>query len=333
MSELVFYKEAVICIFVIGILFGLYLASFAHCLRWLIFQDGGWKIRKKINWVMLGITTYLSLYSTANFWDVIFLNFPFSSSRRRIEFLWLHFFLWFDLAASVRHIRNQLNYSIDWTVFFSIGRHVPVRSINHRRRPRMWHVLWWRVLLCWGYSILLDISLLGGFRQIMACYISTSGSVDILPSQRHHSELLWRRRSDHRYPRSNSTMPVKRTVEDVLFNQHRNKHIYDMYGFYLLSPYFWQAETPEYIAAIVFRIWRVWRMARSNKTGTSQNLYRLCRILTESGILYTLSSLFYLISFFLPINTVTTTVMNGVAGPLVSFLPISLVYILNVERH
>ncbi|KAM6502577.1 hypothetical protein JOM56_002554 [Amanita muscaria] len=54
----------VVAIFVQAILFGLYLASLAHCLRWQLVDDEGWRLRTKINWAMLIIAIFLFLLLT-----------------------------------------------------------------------------------------------------------------------------------------------------------------------------------------------------------------------------------------------------------------------------
>ena len=56
----------VIAVFVQSILYGLYSATFVHCIRWLTFNDDGWKLREKMNWFMILMTTLLFIFSTAN---------------------------------------------------------------------------------------------------------------------------------------------------------------------------------------------------------------------------------------------------------------------------
>ena len=46
---------------------GLYLVSLAHCLRWLVIADEGWKWRKKINWPFLIITILVFTLTTIGF--------------------------------------------------------------------------------------------------------------------------------------------------------------------------------------------------------------------------------------------------------------------------
>ncbi|KIL60085.1 hypothetical protein M378DRAFT_130858 [Amanita muscaria Koide BX008] len=52
----------VVSIFVQAILFGLYLASLAHCLRWQLVDDEGWRLRTKINWAMLINDSHFPLF-------------------------------------------------------------------------------------------------------------------------------------------------------------------------------------------------------------------------------------------------------------------------------
>ncbi|KIL66577.1 hypothetical protein M378DRAFT_123733 [Amanita muscaria Koide BX008] len=61
-------EAKVIALAVQAIMFGLYLATLAHCLRWLVYEDEGWKLRprNRINWVMLGLTLAIFAFSTAD---------------------------------------------------------------------------------------------------------------------------------------------------------------------------------------------------------------------------------------------------------------------------
>ena len=56
----------VIPLFVQAVMFGSYLATLVHCLRWIVYDDEGWKVRKKVNWGMLAITLFVFLSSTTN---------------------------------------------------------------------------------------------------------------------------------------------------------------------------------------------------------------------------------------------------------------------------
>ena len=58
------YTEvAVIATTIQAILFGLYITTFLLCLRWLVYEDDGWVIRKDIKWPMLTVTVILFVFS------------------------------------------------------------------------------------------------------------------------------------------------------------------------------------------------------------------------------------------------------------------------------
>ena len=61
-----FIEESLIPLFPQAILYGLYLGTSVHCLRWLMFDDKDWNIRKKIKWPMLTITILLFILMTIN---------------------------------------------------------------------------------------------------------------------------------------------------------------------------------------------------------------------------------------------------------------------------
>jgi len=54
--------------FVMALFYGLYLATFFHCLRWHLFTDEGWTLRdrKSIHWTMFGATCTLFALCTIN---------------------------------------------------------------------------------------------------------------------------------------------------------------------------------------------------------------------------------------------------------------------------
>jgi hypothetical protein len=58
-----------------SIFYGLYTATFVHCTRWLIFDDDGWKLRQKMNWIMILMTTLIFIFSTMNLGTSIPLTF------------------------------------------------------------------------------------------------------------------------------------------------------------------------------------------------------------------------------------------------------------------
>ena len=55
-----------ISLFTQATLYGLYVATLIHCLRWLIYTDDGWKQRDRVNKLMLITTILIFLLSTAN---------------------------------------------------------------------------------------------------------------------------------------------------------------------------------------------------------------------------------------------------------------------------
>jgi len=59
-------QQHVSSVFIAALFFGLYLASLLPCLRWLIWADEGWKLRKNIHWTILGIALFIFACSTAN---------------------------------------------------------------------------------------------------------------------------------------------------------------------------------------------------------------------------------------------------------------------------
>ena len=53
-------------LFTQAVLYGLYVASLIHCLRWLVYTDEGWKQRDRVNKLMLTTTIIIFLCSTVN---------------------------------------------------------------------------------------------------------------------------------------------------------------------------------------------------------------------------------------------------------------------------
>ncbi|KAF8185151.1 hypothetical protein BJ912DRAFT_973717 [Pholiota molesta] len=56
--------QDVASIFVGALFYGLYLTTLFHCIRWLVFTDEGWKVRKRISWTMLSTTVALWVLAT-----------------------------------------------------------------------------------------------------------------------------------------------------------------------------------------------------------------------------------------------------------------------------
>ena len=57
---------SLIALFTQATLYGLYVATLIHCLRWLIYTDDGWKQRDGVNKLMLITTVVIFLLSTVN---------------------------------------------------------------------------------------------------------------------------------------------------------------------------------------------------------------------------------------------------------------------------
>src|ERR1700759_2196011 len=53
-------------LFMQAALYGLYVATLIHCLRWLVYTDDGWKQRDGVNKFMLITTILIFLLSTVN---------------------------------------------------------------------------------------------------------------------------------------------------------------------------------------------------------------------------------------------------------------------------
>lgn len=61
--------QNVAMVFVDALLYGIYFITLLHCIRWLVFADEGWQLRRKkdIQWTMLLATLLLFSLSLANF--------------------------------------------------------------------------------------------------------------------------------------------------------------------------------------------------------------------------------------------------------------------------
>ena len=63
-----FFEESFLPLFPQSVLYGLYVGTSVHCVRWLLFDDGDWNVRKKINWTMLTTAIVLFILLTVNLW-------------------------------------------------------------------------------------------------------------------------------------------------------------------------------------------------------------------------------------------------------------------------
>lgn len=61
--------QNVAIVFIDALLYGIYFTTLLHCVRWLVFADEGWKLRRKmdIQWAMLLATLLLFFFSLGNF--------------------------------------------------------------------------------------------------------------------------------------------------------------------------------------------------------------------------------------------------------------------------
>ncbi|KAM6502913.1 hypothetical protein JOM56_002890 [Amanita muscaria] len=215
--------------FLQAILFGLYLASLAHCLRWQILDDEGWRLRKKISWAMLIVAVLLFLFSTID----------------------LAISLYMTIAAVQGDIRS---YSYPWAV-----------------------------------NTVLEISsmLITDAVLIYRCWVVYARSLRIvcLPI------LFWI---------SFFTSSILCTFYyTVLLNPKNAESAFHatilQYRFYILL-YCANIATNIYATtAIVFRILKVAKGNSSNSNG-SKRLHNVCRILAESGILFTSTSILSLVA-------------------------------------
>ena len=57
---------SLIALFTQATLYGHYVTTLIHCLRWLIYSDDGWKQRDRVNKLMLIATVVIFLLSTVN---------------------------------------------------------------------------------------------------------------------------------------------------------------------------------------------------------------------------------------------------------------------------
>ena len=56
----------VAALFVQAVLYGVFVSTLAHSFRWIFYNEEGWKLRDKINWAMVAISTLVFSFSTAD---------------------------------------------------------------------------------------------------------------------------------------------------------------------------------------------------------------------------------------------------------------------------
>ncbi|KAM6492146.1 hypothetical protein JOM56_011870 [Amanita muscaria] len=226
--------RTIISSFVTAILFGLYLAGFVHCVRWLLFEDEGWRARKKVNWTLVIATLLIFFFAT----------------------------VWFSMAV-VGILQGP--------VYIRLGSPVPANT-------------WVEIILTssacyWSVLIIIDCV------QIHRCWIVFSKSWIIIC----FPLALW----CYCLICAITTFYCDLGAVTVVIWQSSRGLAHAM----CLGPYPNVMRLGFYICNIVVSIYttcalvyQIWHAAKNNRVGTNR-LYRICRILTESGILYTLSSI------------------------------------------
>ena len=68
MSPLPSPDQTVAIAFLVALFFGIYLSTFFHCMRWLLFTDQGWELRKRgeVQWSMTCVALAIFTLSVTN---------------------------------------------------------------------------------------------------------------------------------------------------------------------------------------------------------------------------------------------------------------------------
>ncbi|KAF8636429.1 hypothetical protein AX17_003611 [Amanita inopinata Kibby_2008] len=214
-----FTEAAVIATFVQAILYGLYISTLLHCLRWLTFRDEGWSLRKDIKWPMLIVTIAIFALSTSD--------------------------IAASLVSTLRSLRHQGTILFTGIITFTLESLAAVIT-DAVLVFRCWVVYSksWRIAILPLLLLLVNVALL-----IITTYLAT-----INLTQRHDAVF---RRLDH--------------LNEAFYACTIAINIYAT-------------------SAIIFRIWSV---ARKNNT-SGHRLRFTIRIVAESGLLYTLTSIMLL---------------------------------------
>ncbi|KIL69150.1 hypothetical protein M378DRAFT_157375 [Amanita muscaria Koide BX008] len=228
-----------------AVFFGLYSASFIHCVRWLLFEDEGWRIRKKLNWTLVTTTLLVFFLSTALFcavpMQVIYTGSSFGGPIQDSSIVGNspYYLALATLDSSV----------IQWSILMVMDSVMILRCWIVFSKN--WFVICFPVVM-WCFCLICAI-------LSFCCYVEIPGLFDVVSSDS-TLHLCFK-------PFMNIMPPLAFYVCNIVINIYTT-------------------------SALVYKIWR----AVKNNVGTN-HLYRICRILTESGILYTLSSLVYLTSW------------------------------------
>ncbi|KAM6492172.1 hypothetical protein JOM56_011896 [Amanita muscaria] len=260
-----FYHNHILWFLQPTIFIGLYFASFIHCVRWLLFEDEGWRLRKKINWMLVTTTLLVFFFSIALFCAVVMqtiINVPDVADLD-------------SMLANLRPVLATLDSSvIQWSILMVID-----SVMIHRCWivfSKDWFVICFPIVL-WCFCLMCAI--LSAY-----CYFGMffkSNSIAIPVVQMCFMESY------------TPMMPLAFYICNIVINMYTT-------------------------SVLVYKIWRV----ATNNAGTNR-LYRICRILTESGILYTLSSLIFLISWaYLNSSPDSTQMLYTQPGESALFLPV-----------
>jgi len=80
-------RTFLIATFTQGIFYGVYMTTLAHSLRWLLFEDEGWKAqpRRRVNWPMLAVTLILFVFATVDLGVTLRITFALVSGETLIS--------------------------------------------------------------------------------------------------------------------------------------------------------------------------------------------------------------------------------------------------------
>ena len=80
-------KSFLIATFVQAIFYGVYITTLAHSLRWLLYEDEGWKAqsRGRVNWPMLAVTLLLFAFATVDLGVTLRITFALVSGENLIS--------------------------------------------------------------------------------------------------------------------------------------------------------------------------------------------------------------------------------------------------------
>ncbi|KIL61471.1 hypothetical protein M378DRAFT_856089 [Amanita muscaria Koide BX008] len=231
---LVASTNEIVLSFVTAILFGLHFASFVHCVRWLLFEDEGWRVRKKPNRGLVITTLLVFFLSTVSFSTTVYTTVALERHPTSLTMLLKFTPIYLPIPVIIDGVlihRCWIVFSKNWFIIcFPLA-------------------LWCSSLICAIISLY--------------CHISPAFINGLSPAIINESSPTFTVKTCGSGP----------YVGVALFAFLSCNIVINIYT----------------TSALVFKIWR----AAENNGGTNR-LYRTSRILTESGILYTSSSVFFL---------------------------------------